>query len=147
MAHRHAQGDPQARDRQRDGPRHAGRTRRIPPHTRLLPQPHRERHQHGTTARPAAIRACSSRAARKTGTAGSEGPRRGNAPGLPDERWFAELTNRKLRRSAHRSVVELETDIRKWINEWNKNPKPFVWTKTADEILETLAAYCQRVID
>src|SRR5580698_7047484 len=50
------------------------------------------------------------------------------------ERWFAELTNRKLRRSAHRSVVDLETDIRKWINEWNKNPKPFVWTKTADEV-------------
>jgi transposase len=63
------------------------------------------------------------------------------------ERWFAELTNRKLRRSAHRSVTELETDIRKWINEWNKNPKPFVWTKTADEILETLAAYCSRITD
>ena len=61
------------------------------------------------------------------------------------ERWFAELTNRKLRRSAHRSVTELDTDIRKWINEWNKNPRPFVWTKTADEILETLAAYCQRI--
>jgi transposase len=61
------------------------------------------------------------------------------------ERWFAELTNRKLRRSAHRSVTELETDIRKWTSEWNKNPKPFVWTKTADEILETLAAYCRRV--
>jgi transposase len=58
------------------------------------------------------------------------------------ERWFAELTNRKLRRSAHRSVTELETGIRKWINEWNKNPRPFVWTKTAGEILETLAAYC-----
>jgi len=63
------------------------------------------------------------------------------------ERWFAELTNRKLRRSAHRSVTELETDIRKWINEWNKNPKPFVWTKTADEILETLASYCSRIND
>jgi transposase len=63
------------------------------------------------------------------------------------ERWFAELTNRKLRRSAHRSVTELEADIRKWINEWNKNPKPFVWAKTADEILETLAAYCERIID
>jgi hypothetical protein len=55
--------------------------------------------------------------------------------------------NRKLRRSAHRSVTDLETDIRKWINEWNKNPKPFAWTKTADEILETLAACCQRIID
>jgi transposase len=63
------------------------------------------------------------------------------------ERWFAELTNRKLRRSAHRSVTELETDIRKWINEWNKNPRPFVWTKTADQILETLAAYCERIND
>ena len=63
------------------------------------------------------------------------------------ERWFTQLTNRKLRRSAHRSVTEPDTDIRKWINEWNKNPKPFVWTKTADEILETLAAYCQRIID
>ncbi|MYU02204.1 MULTISPECIES: transposase, partial [unclassified Streptomyces] len=63
------------------------------------------------------------------------------------ERWFAELTSRKLRRSAHRSVVELERDIRRWINEWNKNPKPFVWTKTADDILDTLAAYCTRIND
>jgi transposase len=61
------------------------------------------------------------------------------------ERWFAELTNRKLRRSAHRSVTGLETDIRKWTSEWNKDPKSFVWTKTADEILETLAAYCRPV--
>ena len=63
------------------------------------------------------------------------------------ERWFAELTNRKLRRSAHRSVVELETDVRRWINEWNTDPKPFVWTKTADQILDTLAAYCSRIND
>ena len=63
------------------------------------------------------------------------------------ERWFAELTRRKLRRSAHRSVTELEAGIRKWISEWNKDPRPFIWTKTADEILETLAAYCQRIID
>jgi transposase len=63
------------------------------------------------------------------------------------ERWFAELTNRKLRRSAHRSVTELETDVRRWINEWNTDPKPFVWTKTADDILETLAAYCSRIND
>ena len=61
------------------------------------------------------------------------------------ERWFAELTTRKLRRFAHRSVTELEADIRRWINEWNKNPKPLVWTKTADEILETLATYCRRI--
>jgi transposase len=63
------------------------------------------------------------------------------------ERWFAELTSRKLRRSAHRSVTELEADIRRWINEWNKNPTPFVWTKTADEILDTLAAYCGLIND
>jgi hypothetical protein len=55
------------------------------------------------------------------------------------ERWFAELTNRKLRRSAHRSVTELEADIRKWINAWYKDPRPYVWTKTADEILDTRA--------
>jgi len=63
------------------------------------------------------------------------------------ERWFAELTSRKLRRSAHRSVTELENDIRKWINEWNKHPKPFVWTKSADDILETVAEYCQQITD
>lgn len=63
------------------------------------------------------------------------------------ERWFAELTTRKLRRSAHRSVAELETDVRNWIEAWNANPKPFIWTKTADEILDTLAAYCQRIND
>ena len=63
------------------------------------------------------------------------------------ERWFAELTNRKLRRSAHRSVTELENDIRKWITEWNKSPRPFVWTKSADDILETVAEYCQRITD
>jgi transposase len=63
------------------------------------------------------------------------------------ERWFAELTTRKLRRSAHRSVTELEADIRAWINAWNADPKPFVWTKTADQILDTLAAYCQRITD
>ncbi len=63
------------------------------------------------------------------------------------ERWFAELTNRKLRRSAHRSVTELEADIRTWTSEWNKNPRPFIWTKTADEILETLAAYCGLITD
>jgi hypothetical protein len=72
---------------------------------------------------------------------------RGNTPSLPAERWFAELTNRKLRRSAHRSVTELKADVQAWINAWNENPKPFVWTKTADEILETLAAYCQRIND
>jgi transposase len=61
------------------------------------------------------------------------------------ERWFAELTNRKLRRSAHRSVAALEADVTAWIEAWNADPKPFIWTKTADVILETIAAYCQRI--
>ncbi len=61
------------------------------------------------------------------------------------ERWFAELTNRKLRRSAHNSVNELEADIQAWIEAWNEDPKPFVWTKTADEILENLAGFLQRI--
>jgi hypothetical protein len=63
------------------------------------------------------------------------------------ERRFAELTNRKLRRPAHRSVTELEADIRQWINHWNADPKPFIWTKTAEQILDALAAYCTRVTD
>jgi transposase len=61
------------------------------------------------------------------------------------ERWFAELTNRKLRRSAHRSVAELEADLNAWVQAWNQDPKPFVWAKTADEILENLAGYLQRI--
>ena len=51
------------------------------------------------------------------------------------ERWFAELTTKKLRRGTHRSVHALNTDIRAWIDTWNDAPRPFVWTKTADQIL------------
>jgi hypothetical protein len=63
--HRHTQGDPQTGDHQRDGPRHAGRTRRASSHTRPLPKPDRQRHQPGTSVRSLAFRACLSRAARK----------------------------------------------------------------------------------
>ena len=63
------------------------------------------------------------------------------------ERWFAELTNRKLRRSAHASVRELEADIRAWTDAWNDNPRPFVWTKTADEILDSITRYLQLIND
>ena len=63
------------------------------------------------------------------------------------ERWFAELTNKKLRRGTHRSVRELNADIRAWIQTWNENPKPFVWTKTADQILDSIARYCTRTND
>jgi transposase len=63
------------------------------------------------------------------------------------ERWFAELTNKKIRRGVHRSVQALEDDIRAWIATWNSDPKPYVWTKTADEILERLAGYLNRIPD
>jgi transposase len=61
------------------------------------------------------------------------------------ERWFAELTNKKLRRSAHTSVRQLNHDIRSWINTWNDDPRPYVWTKTADQILESISTYCRRI--
>jgi transposase len=63
------------------------------------------------------------------------------------ERWFAELTSKWLRRGSHRSVAELTESIQSWIDTWNDHPRPFVWTKTADEILDTIAAYCQRIND
>jgi transposase len=63
------------------------------------------------------------------------------------ERWFGELTTKKLRRSTHRSVHQLNTDIRAWIETWNDNPRPFVWTKTADQILESITRYCNRIND
>jgi transposase len=61
------------------------------------------------------------------------------------ERWFAELTTKWLRRGTHRSTKELEAAITSWVEHWNQDPKPLVWHKSADEILETLATYCQRL--
>jgi transposase len=61
------------------------------------------------------------------------------------ERWFAELTTKQLRRGAHRSVRALNADIRAWIDTWNDNPRPYVWTKTAEQILDTIARYCERI--
>jgi transposase len=63
------------------------------------------------------------------------------------ERWFAELTMKWIRRGSHRSVRELELAIKHWLETWNDNPRPFVWTKTADQILESLAAFCGRISD
>jgi transposase len=63
------------------------------------------------------------------------------------ERWFGELTSKKLRRGTHRSVQALNADIRAWIETWNDDPKPYVWTKTADQILESIATYCTRIND
>ena len=63
------------------------------------------------------------------------------------ERWFAELTTKWIKRGTHRSVRDLVASIRTWIAGWNENPRPFVWHKTADEILDSLAAYCARISD
>jgi transposase len=62
------------------------------------------------------------------------------------ERWFAELTNKRIRRGVFRSVKELEAAIRDYIEVHNEAPKPFVWTKTADEILNSIARYAKRTI-
>ncbi|GII96938.1 IS630 family transposase [Sinosporangium siamense] len=61
------------------------------------------------------------------------------------ERWFGYLTDQLIRRGVHKSVQALEGDIRAWMDRWNADPKPFVWTKTAEEILESLAKYCRRI--
>jgi len=57
------------------------------------------------------------------------------------ERWFAELTRKLLQRSAHRSVAALTADLDHWIETWNDDPRPFVWHKTADQILDGLKKY------
>ena len=63
------------------------------------------------------------------------------------ERWFALLTEQQLRRGVFRSTCSLETTIRNYINAHNEEPKPFIWTKTADEILESVARFCQRTLE
>lgn len=60
------------------------------------------------------------------------------------ERWFAELTRKKLQRGVHRSVAQLEADIRSFIECHNGNPKPFKWTKSADAILAAVKRFCQK---
>ncbi|WP_329375491.1 IS630 family transposase [Streptomyces sp. NBC_01483] len=61
------------------------------------------------------------------------------------ERWFGLLTDKLIRRGVHTSVKALEQDIRAWIDGWNENPRPFAWTKTADEILNSLADYLTKI--
>jgi transposase len=61
------------------------------------------------------------------------------------KRWFSCLTTQMLQRSAHKSVQALEEDVRTWIGTWNQNPRPFSWTKTAEEILASLARYLERI--
>ena len=61
------------------------------------------------------------------------------------ERWFAELTRKQLQRGAHASVKDLQADIMKFVESHNENPKPFKWTKSADEILASVKRFCHRV--
>jgi transposase len=61
------------------------------------------------------------------------------------ERWFGLLTDQLLRRGVHKSVAALQYDVRDWISAWNEDPKPFRWTKTAEEILDSLAKYISRI--
>lgn len=60
------------------------------------------------------------------------------------ERWFAALTEKQLRRGVHRSTRALEEAIQRYVDATNHNPSPFVWTKTADQILDSIARFCRR---
>jgi transposase len=61
------------------------------------------------------------------------------------ERWFSELTQKSIRRGSFRSVKQLESTIYKWIETYNENAKPYIWSKTADEILDSVANFCERI--
>lgn len=60
---------------------------------------------------------------------------------------FAALTEKQIRRGVHRSTRELEQAIRHYIETTNARPTPFVWTKTADEILASVARFCKHICD
>src|SRR5881409_2502863 len=61
------------------------------------------------------------------------------------ERWFGYLTDQLIRRGVHKSIAALEKQVHAWIKNWNEDPKPFVWTKTAEDILNSLARYIARI--
>jgi transposase len=63
------------------------------------------------------------------------------------ERWFALLTERQLRHGVHRSTKELKAAIDDFIQHHNQDPKPFIWHKTADQILDSVARFCERTND
>ncbi len=60
------------------------------------------------------------------------------------ERWFALLSQRQIKRGSHRSTVELEKTIRDYLRMHNEDPKPFVWHKPADDIIDSVARFCKR---
>lgn len=61
------------------------------------------------------------------------------------ERWFATLTQKQIKRGTHRSTQALEKSIREYLKMYNEKPKPFVWTQSADDILKSIARFCQRI--
>jgi transposase len=63
------------------------------------------------------------------------------------ERFFGLLTEKQIRRAAHRSTAELEAAILAYVDLHNENPRPFAWTKTADQILANVARFCRRTLD
>jgi transposase len=60
------------------------------------------------------------------------------------ERFFAIVTDKKIRRGVHRSVADLTADIEAFIDQHNRDPKPFRWTKSADDILASIERFCVR---
>jgi transposase len=63
------------------------------------------------------------------------------------ERWFAVLSERKIKRASHRSTRELERDIRTFLKQNNEDPRPFIWTKSADQILASVRRFCQYTLE
>jgi hypothetical protein len=63
------------------------------------------------------------------------------------ERWFALLTEKQIRRGTFRSTAQLETAIHNYLSLYNKEPRPFIWTKTAEDILQTVKSYCELTYD
>ena len=61
------------------------------------------------------------------------------------ERWFGFITDELIRRGSHTSVQALEADIRAWAKGWNEDPKPFIWTKPAEQILESIGRLLTRI--
>ena len=63
------------------------------------------------------------------------------------ERWFAILSERRIKRASHRSTRELERDIREFVRHTNQDPRPFIWTKSADRILASVRRFCQYTLE
>ena len=63
------------------------------------------------------------------------------------ERFFADITEKQIRRGVHRSTAELETAIRSYLDAVNAKPKPFRWTKSADHILAAIKPFCLNTLE